>query len=102
MKLLLMVSVSLIFFAYAGSPACMYLLARFRPRPTRRANIFPHVTIVMAVRNEERNLPQKLINLGALDYPSELLEVIIVSDGSTDQTNQMLSTWQNSSRQVVI
>lgn len=56
----------------------------------------------MAVHNEERNLPHKLLNLGALDYPADLLEVIIVSDGSSDQTNQMLSTWQNSMKQVVI
>ena len=102
MKLLLIASVSLIFFAYLGYPCCLYVWARFWPRPIRRASIFPRVTIVLAVHNEESNLPQKLINLGALDYPAELLEVIIVSDGSTDQTNHILSTWQMSSRQVVI
>jgi len=102
MKLLFMASAGLIFFAYAGYPACLYFWARFWPRPIRRVSIFPHVTIVMAVHNEEKNLPRKLLNLAALHYPAELLEVIIVSDGSTDQTNQILSAWQNSGRQTVI
>lgn len=102
MKLLFVASVGLIFFAYAGYPVCLYFWARLWPRPIRRASIFPHVTIVMAVHNEGENLPRKLLNLAALHYPAELLEVIIVSDGSTDQTNQLLITWQNSSRQLVI
>jgi cellulose synthase/poly-beta-1,6-N-acetylglucosamine synthase-like glycosyltransferase len=102
MKLVFMASVGLIFFAYTGYPACLYFWARFWPRPIRRASIFPHVTIVMAVHNEEKNLPLKLLNLAALQYPAELLEMIIVSDGSTDQTNQILSAWQGSSGQAVI
>jgi biofilm PGA synthesis N-glycosyltransferase PgaC len=102
MKVLFLVSVGLIFFAYAGYPACLCLLARFRPRPVRRAGIFPRVTIVMAVHNEEKNLPRKLRNLAALQYPAELLELIIVSDGSTDMTNPILSAWQSSSREAVI
>jgi poly-beta-1,6-N-acetyl-D-glucosamine synthase len=102
MKLFFMASVSLIFFAYAGYPACLYFWARLWPRPIRRVSFFPHVTIVMAVHNEGKNLPRKLLNLAALHYPAERLEVIIVSDGSTDQTNQILSAWQNSSGQAVI
>jgi cellulose synthase/poly-beta-1,6-N-acetylglucosamine synthase-like glycosyltransferase len=45
----------------------------------------------MAVRNEARRIEEKLNNLQRLDYPRELLEVIIVSDGSTDDTNEILS-----------
>jgi biofilm PGA synthesis N-glycosyltransferase PgaC len=96
-----MASAALIFFAYAGYPACLYFWARLWPRPTWRATIFPHITLVVAVHNEEKNLPRKLLNLAALDYPAELLEVIIVSDGSTDHTNQILNVWQNSGRHAV-
>jgi poly-beta-1,6-N-acetyl-D-glucosamine synthase len=102
LKLLFMASAGLIFFAYVGYPACLYFWARLWPRPILRASIFPRVTIVMAMQNEEENLPRKLLNVAALRYPAELLEVIIVSDGSTDQTNQILSTWQNSSGHAVI
>jgi biofilm PGA synthesis N-glycosyltransferase PgaC len=102
MKLLFWSSLSLIFFAYAGYPICLYFRARFWPRPIQRSNIFPRVTIVLAVHNEEKNLPHKLRNLAALDYPSDRLEVIAVSDSSFDQTNNILTAWQNISRRVVI
>ena len=102
MKPLFWLSLSLIFFAYAGYPICVYLRARYRPQLVRRASIFPRVTIVLAVHNEELNLPGKLRNLAALNYPSDCLEVIVISDGSTDQTNKILFEWQNVGYRVVI
>jgi cellulose synthase/poly-beta-1,6-N-acetylglucosamine synthase-like glycosyltransferase len=72
------------------------------PRPVWRARIFPKVTIVLAVHDEEKNLLAKLENLDALDYPTDRLEVIVVSDGSTDKTNDILGAWKNSARRVVI
>jgi cellulose synthase/poly-beta-1,6-N-acetylglucosamine synthase-like glycosyltransferase len=101
-KLLFWLSVYLIIFAYVGYPICSYFRARFWPRPVRRDSIFPRVTIVLAVHNEEKSLPRKLLNLAALDYPADYLEVIVISDGSTDQTNKILDQWQNSARRAVI
>jgi cellulose synthase/poly-beta-1,6-N-acetylglucosamine synthase-like glycosyltransferase len=101
-KVLFVVSLALIFFAYAGYPACLLVWTRIWPRPIRRSAIFPSVTVVMAVHNEEINLPSKLLNLAALRYPAELLKVIVVSDGSTDCTNQILAAWQESTRQAVL
>jgi cellulose synthase/poly-beta-1,6-N-acetylglucosamine synthase-like glycosyltransferase len=60
------------------------------------------VTIVVAVHNEERNLLRKLDNLAALNYPADRLEFIVVSDGSTDRTNGILSAWQDSTRRAMI
>jgi cellulose synthase/poly-beta-1,6-N-acetylglucosamine synthase-like glycosyltransferase len=45
----------------------------------------------MAVHNEEKALAQKLGNLANLDYPQDRYEIIVISDGSTDATNQILS-----------
>ncbi len=102
MKLLFWVSASLIFVAYAGYPICLYFGARFWPRPVRRESIFPGVTIVLAAHNEEINLPRKLVNLAALDYPADRLEVLVISDGSTDETNKIVSAWQNFGHRAVI
>ncbi len=102
MRLLFWSSLSLIFVAYAGYPIALYFRARLWPRPIRRASISPHVSIVLAVRNEEQNLPRKLDNLAALDYPKDRLEIIVVSDGSTDETNNILTPWENSQRRAVI
>jgi poly-beta-1,6-N-acetyl-D-glucosamine synthase len=102
MKPLFWLSLALIFVAYAGYPIWLYFRARFWPRPVRRASIFPSVTIVLAVHNEEKYLPLKLHNLASLDYPADHVEMIIVSDGSTDETNKILAAWENSNRRTVI
>jgi biofilm PGA synthesis N-glycosyltransferase PgaC len=101
MKLLFWSSLSLIFVAYAGYPIVLYFRARLWPRPVRRASIFPHVSIILAVRNEEQNLPRKLRDLAALDYPEDRFEVIVVSDGSTDTTNKILAAWEDCNRRTV-
>jgi poly-beta-1,6-N-acetyl-D-glucosamine synthase len=101
MKFLFWSSLSLIFFAYAGYPIWLYFRARFRPRPVRRASIFPSVSILLAVHNEEKYLPAKLHNLAALDYPADHVEVIVVSDGSRDRTNEILAVWENPRRRTV-
>jgi poly-beta-1,6-N-acetyl-D-glucosamine synthase len=102
MKLLFWSCASLIAFAYAGYPMCLYVRARFRPRPIRQANIFPSITILLAAHNEARNLPGKLQNLAALDYPADRFEIIVVSDGSIDETQKILAAWEKPQRRAVI
>lgn len=52
----------------------------------------PGVSMIIAAHNEEDRLPDKLANLWALEYPKDRLEIVFVSDGSTDATNAILST----------
>jgi len=68
-----------------------YLAARRerRSRPASRGEL-PALSLVIAAHNEEEHLPAKLENLATLSYPSEKLEIILVSDGSTDATNAIL------------
>jgi cellulose synthase/poly-beta-1,6-N-acetylglucosamine synthase-like glycosyltransferase len=102
MTLLFWSSLALIFLPYAVYPAWLYFRARLRPLPVRRANILPSVTILLAVHNEQMHLPAKLQNLAALEYPADLFDVIVVSDGSTDETNKILAAWKNAIRRTVI
>lgn len=57
-------------------------------RVTATSRHSPTVTIVVAARNEEKNLPQLLNDLQAQDYPAELLEIIVADDHSEDATAQ--------------
>ena len=50
----------------------------------------PAVSMIIPAHNEERHLPAKLANLATLQYPKDRLEILFVSDGSTDATNEML------------
>jgi cellulose synthase/poly-beta-1,6-N-acetylglucosamine synthase-like glycosyltransferase len=50
----------------------------------------PPVSLVVAAHNEELVLPAKIKNCRELDYPADKLELIFISDGSIDRTNQIL------------
>lgn len=55
----------------------------------------PTVSIVVCAYNEEKNILQKIENCLSLDYPHEKMEIIIVSDGSTDKTNALLEKYHH-------
>lgn len=85
--LLLAASSLLTVYTYLGYPALVLLLARLRPRPLRPDPQWrPTVSVCMACRNEQRQVGAKLEQILALDYPRELLQVLVLDDGSTDGT----------------
>ena len=80
----------LIAYTYVGYVGWLWMRARLWPWPVLRSQQQPDVSIVMVVRNEERWLESKLRNLMELDYPQERCQIVVVSDGSTDQTDAIL------------
>jgi len=80
------VLIGLVAFAYAGYPLLMGALALFLRRPPKSGDVTPSVTLLIPAYNEERSLAAKLDSCMALDYPREKLQVIVLSDGSTDGT----------------
>jgi glycosyltransferase involved in cell wall biosynthesis len=84
---LLWVSAGALAWTHAGYPLTAAALARLRPRPVRREDETPEVTIVVAAHDEEGVIARRLENLLALDYPPERVEVVVASDGSTDGTD---------------
>ena len=91
MKWMFWISAAFLAYAYLGYPVWLWLRSSFRPFPVQAAAYTPSVSIVMVVRNEAAVLERKLKNLLSLDYPSSFSEIIVVSDGSTDSTNQILN-----------
>lgn len=84
-------SAGVLAYTYAGYPLAMSALARLRPRPVRRdERMEPTVTVVMAARDEEARVGAKLDNLLALEYPADKLDVVVVSDGSSDGTDEVV------------
>ncbi len=87
-------ALALVLYVYAGYPLAIGVWARLRGRQWRRSSAFlPGVSIVVAARNEAARLPRRLDNLLALDYPPDLLEIVVVSDGSSDQTVDAVSRY---------
>jgi cellulose synthase/poly-beta-1,6-N-acetylglucosamine synthase-like glycosyltransferase len=87
---LFIATVALIVFVYAGYPALMFAISRLSPRPMIRADIQPRVSLIIAARNEERDIAAKLENALALDYPKDLLQIIVASDCSDDGTDEIV------------
>jgi cellulose synthase/poly-beta-1,6-N-acetylglucosamine synthase-like glycosyltransferase len=98
MKWLFWLSAAVIIYSYAGYPLWLWLKSRWSPRPVRRGSAEPSVSAVMVVRNEEAVIAGKVENLLGLDYPPEKLEIVVLSDGSTDATEATLASFEESQR----
>ena len=72
-----------------------------RRQPSAESFSLPAVSLILPAYNEERHLPEKLQNLRALDYPADLLQIMFVSDGSTDCTNEILRDAESERIEVV-
>lgn len=83
-------ALALIVWVYVGYPLVLAAAATLRPRPVRRAAVEPSVSLIICAFNEARNIRRKLEEVLALDYPGDRLEVLIVSDGSTDGTDDIV------------
>jgi biofilm PGA synthesis N-glycosyltransferase PgaC len=111
MALVFWISVALIIYVYAGYPAMLYcgswiadrgldwgfLNPRSNPQSNPQSAIRnPQcgVSIVIAARNEASRLPARLDNLLSLDYPAAQRQIIVVSDGSTDDTLGVLARYR--------
>jgi poly-beta-1,6-N-acetyl-D-glucosamine synthase len=77
-------------YAYVGYPILIALLARWRGRPVRQEAIEPTVTVLVAAYNEQDCIANKIENTLSQDYAPERLSIAIVSDGSTDRTNEIV------------
>lgn len=85
-------ALALLFYTYAGYPILLALRARGGGRPPqRRAGWQPTVTILVVVHNEAARIAAKLDSCLAQDYPRDRLRVLVVSDGSTDTTADVVA-----------
>jgi cellulose synthase/poly-beta-1,6-N-acetylglucosamine synthase-like glycosyltransferase len=102
MEALFWASLLTIFYAYVGYPLLLLVWSRVRPRRTekREPRPAPAVSVVLAARNEEKNIARRLENLVAQDYPAGQLEIVVASDGSTDRTNAVVARFAERSHEA--
>jgi len=86
------ISVGLVLYAHAGYFLLLWVVDRVRPArlagPVPDAGELPSVSVIVAAYAEGEVIERRLENLRALDYPRELVEVIVACDGSPDDTPQ--------------
>jgi cellulose synthase/poly-beta-1,6-N-acetylglucosamine synthase-like glycosyltransferase len=90
MKWVFWLAAGLVAYTYVGYASWLRMRILWRSRPVQRGSFTPLVSIAMVVRNEDQVLESKLQNLLGLDYPADRCQIIVVSDGSTDRTAEIL------------
>jgi len=89
-KFIFIFSILFILYVYAGYPALVGLLGKIRRKDIKKADYEPTISIVIAAYNEEDCIGATLQNKLDLDYPRDKVEIIVVSDSSTDKTEEIV------------
>jgi len=82
-----------ILYVLAGYPLLLDWLARRANNPVHKDDKLRTVSFVIAVYNGEKFLERKLRTILGLNYPHELMEILVVSDGSTDRTDEIAGSF---------
>lgn len=86
-------SVALLAYTYVLFPAILFVRGLLWRKPYRAEDITPPVSMIIAAYNEAASIGEKLENVLRLDYPRDCLEVIVASDGSTDDTESIVAQY---------
>ena len=93
MKIIFFLSVFLCCFSYFLYPLILKgMSVRRAIAPTAPTKNLPGITLIITAHNEEARISSKLLNTHEIDYPMELLEVIVASDCSSDRTDEIVAT----------
>lgn len=100
MELFFWISFCIIVYTFLGYGVVMYLLVTFKKTFNKqgvtviaRTKDLPSCSILIAAYNEENFIREKIENTLSLTYPTHLINYFIVTDGSTDSTNQIISEY---------
>jgi cellulose synthase/poly-beta-1,6-N-acetylglucosamine synthase-like glycosyltransferase len=95
-KLVFWAAAAMLAYIYVGYALIAAIRARLRPKPRTPAPIEPSVSIVVVAYNEAQRIAGRIENLLDLDYPKDRLDIVIASDGSTDDTVERVRAYQGS------
>ena len=95
-------SFAILVYVYIGYPVLLSILSTLIPAAKiKKRPIRPSVTLVISCYNEEHVLVEKLENSLALDYPEGKLDIYVVSDASTDRTDQIAEEYADKGVRLV-
>lgn len=82
-----------LFYVYAGYPLLLAMIGLFIRRRRPEPGYCPQISVLIAAYNEEAAIERKIQQTLALEYPAEKIEVLILSDCSTDRTDEMVNSF---------
>ncbi len=95
MQIIFWFLLSLIFWTYFGYMFALKVISVFRRKKVKKSEYYPEVSLIITAFNEENNIRRKIENSLALNYPEDKLEIIVVSDGSTDNTEDIVRSFED-------
>jgi cellulose synthase/poly-beta-1,6-N-acetylglucosamine synthase-like glycosyltransferase len=100
MKIILAISLFIVFYTFAGYGIFLYLIIRIKrvfkgikPLPSEALDGLPSCTLIIAAYNEEYFIEQKISNSLQLNYPEGKLKLLFVTDGSSDKTPDIIARY---------
>lgn len=87
-------SAGAIAYTYFLYPVFLFLLGLTVGKKVRRGFSEPFVSVILSVFNEEKMIREKIENLLSLDYPRGKFEILIGSDGASDRTDEIISSFR--------
>jgi cellulose synthase/poly-beta-1,6-N-acetylglucosamine synthase-like glycosyltransferase len=91
LEILFWSSLAALVWTHLAYPLVIAAWARVHPCPIAAGDALPAVSLIIPAYNEESVIVSKLENALELDYPSELLEILVTSDASTDRTHEIVA-----------
>ncbi|HEX4602554.1 MAG TPA: glycosyltransferase family 2 protein [Candidatus Angelobacter sp.] len=91
----------LLFYVYAGYPLLLALIGAFVRRPRPEPGYCPRISVLIAAYNEEEAIERKIRQTLALEYPADKLEVLVLSDCSSDRTDEIVTAFPDSRVRLV-
>lgn len=92
-EIVLVAALAVLAYTYVGYPSLIWVLARCFPRAVHRGPYLPRVALIIVAHNEAVRIGRKLDNCLGLDYPKEKLRILVASDGSDDETNEIVTAY---------
>lgn len=99
--ILFWLSAATIIYVYLGYPILIAILAQTRKQQMFSTDFKPSVTLIFAAHNEAKVIANKLENTLALEYPRECLQILVVNDGSTDETAEIVKLYQDKGVELI-
>lgn len=94
-RIIFWILVFLILYVYIGYFLVIVILGNLVKKKVKKDLIRPTVSFIIAAYNEESNIEKKLINTLDIDYPKNIFEIVVASDGSTDRTDEIVKQFNN-------
>jgi cellulose synthase/poly-beta-1,6-N-acetylglucosamine synthase-like glycosyltransferase len=84
---------AILFYVYVGYPLLLALIGAFVHREKPELGYEPTLSVLIAAYNEEANIGRKIEQTLALEYPAGKIEILVLSDGSSDRTDEIVRNY---------